>query len=143
MSEEYTPTTDDIRDEYVAYLTMEPGEEFYGDAITAEEARARFDRWHAAELRKAKAVLLDRLEAAERERDAYKRAKSENDERFMLERDEARSRAEAAEAKIARIRDAVSGHPECDRYDEDDVISCGWKSAYASVVAALQESEGE
>lgn len=34
---------------------LEPGEEFYGDAISAEEARARFDRWHAAELRKAKA----------------------------------------------------------------------------------------
>lgn len=56
--------------------------------------------------------LADALEAATRERDA-------------------------AVAAIERIREAVSGHPECDRYSEDDVISCGWKSAYASVVAAL------
>lgn len=46
-------------------------------------------------------------------------------------------RVERAEAATERIREAVSGHPECDRYSEDDVISCGWKSAYASVVAAL------
>lgn len=44
---------------------------------------------------------------------------------------------DAALAAIERIRQAVSGHPECDRYEEGDVISCGWKSAYASVVAAL------
>jgi len=56
--------------------------------------------------------LADALEAATRERDA-------------------------ALAAIERIRRAVAGHPECDRYEEGDVISCGWKSAYASVVAAL------
>lgn len=44
---------------------------------------------------------------------------------------------DAALAALERIREAVSGHPECDRYEEGDVISCGWKSAYASVVAAL------
>lgn len=44
---------------------------------------------------------------------------------------------DAALAVLERIRVAVSGHPECDRYEEGDVISCGWKSAYASVVAAL------
>ena len=44
---------------------------------------------------------------------------------------------DAALAALERIRRAVSGHPECDRYEEGDVISCGWKSAYASVVAAL------
>lgn len=44
---------------------------------------------------------------------------------------------DAALAAIERIRQAVSGHPECDRYEEGDVISCGWKSAYASVLAAL------
>lgn len=48
-----------------------------------------------------------------------------------------RAERDAAVAAIERIREAVSGHPECDRYSEDDVISCGWKSAYASVVAAL------
>ena len=44
---------------------------------------------------------------------------------------------DAALEAIERVRAAVSGHPECDRYEEGDVISCGWKSAYASVVAAL------
>ena len=39
---------------------------------------------------------IDRLRA---ERDAYKRAKAENDERYMLERDEAR-------AEVARLRAA-------------------------------------
>lgn len=50
---------------------------------------------------------------------------------------DAEAERDAALAAIERIREAVSGHPECDRYSEDDVISCGWKSAYASVVAAL------
>ncbi len=49
----------------------------------------------------------------------------------------AEAERDAALAAIERIRQAVSGHPECDRYEEGDVISCGWKSAYASVVAAL------
>ena len=44
----------------------------------------------------------------ERERDAYKRAKQENDERFMLERDEARRERDEARAErdewIARFR---------------------------------------
>ena len=44
---------------------------------------------------------------------------------------------DAALAVLERIREAVSGYPECNRYEEGDVISCGWKSAYASVVAAL------
>lgn len=35
--------------------------------------------------------LFAALDEARRERDAYKRAKAENDERFMRERDEARS----------------------------------------------------
>lgn len=48
---------------------------------------------------------------------------------------------DTASAAIERIREAVSGHPECDRYSEGDVISCGWKSAYASVLAALAGKE--
>lgn len=51
--------------------------------------------------------------------------------------DEIRAERDAALAAVERIRQAVSGHPECGRYEEDDVISCGWKSAYASVLAAL------
>jgi len=48
-----------------------------------------------------------------------------------------RAERDAAVAALERVRVAVSGNPECDRYEEGDVISCGWKSAYASVVAAL------
>lgn len=48
-----------------------------------------------------------------------------------------RAERDAALSVLERIREVVSGHPECDRYEEGDVISCGWKSAYASVVAAL------
>jgi hypothetical protein len=52
----------------------------------------------------APAVLLKRALAAERERDAYKRAKNENDERFMLERDEARRERDEARAEAACLR---------------------------------------
>lgn len=44
---------------------------------------------------------------------------------------------DAALSAIAKVQEAVSGHPECDRYDDDDAITCGWKNAYASVVRAL------
>jgi hypothetical protein len=51
------------------------------------------------------------LDAARAERDAYKKAKAENDERFMSERDEARIRCrEAAEVLI----EAVGADGPCD-----------------------------
>lgn len=43
----------------------------------------------------------ERLADVERERDAYKKAKEENDERFMRERDEARERVRDFERQIA------------------------------------------
>ena len=46
----------------------------------------------------------------ERERDAYKKAKQENDERFMLERDEAR-------AEAARLRELLTeAQPFCEHH---------------------------
>lgn len=63
---------------------------------------------------------------------------------LVEERDEAqldeyqqRMRAEAAEATLDRIREVVSGHPKCDVHPDGDVVTCGWKRAYGSVVAAL------
>ena len=47
------------------------------------------------------------LAAAVRERDAYRKAKAENDERFMLERDEARRERDAALAELASVRRSV------------------------------------
>jgi hypothetical protein len=55
------------------------------------------------------------------ERDAYKRAKAENDERFMLERDEARAALEAL--------------PKWGDY--------GWRDAAASVAAKLREDASQ
>jgi len=49
--------------------------------------------------RKASAAALEGMGAAVAERDAYKRAKMENDERFMNERDEARNERD----RLARI----------------------------------------
>lgn len=43
------------------------------------------------------ARILDERDDAMRERDAYKRAKKENDDRFQVERDEARAALRAAE----------------------------------------------
>lgn len=48
------------------------------------------------------ARLRAQVEALEAERDAYKRAKAENDERFMIERDEARIERDDAEARAER-----------------------------------------
>ena len=47
---------------------------------------------------------------------------------------------DAALSTIAKVREAVSGHPECDRYEDGDAITCGWKNAYASVVRAIEEA---
>ena len=44
------------------------------------------------------ALLTAELAEAKRERDAYKKAKQENDERFMIERDEARAENEKLKA---------------------------------------------
>lgn len=47
------------------------------------------------------------------------------------------ARVRELEATVEKVREAVSGHPKCDIYDDDDPITCGWKSAYRSVVKAL------
>lgn len=47
-------------------------------------------------------------------------------------------RARAAEATLERVREAIARHPKCDRYEDSDPVSCGWKSAYASVLWALE-----
>lgn len=38
---------------------------------------------------------------------------------------------------MADVRRALRGHPRCDRHLDGEPISCGWKSAVASVQAAL------
>ncbi|WP_305780046.1 hypothetical protein [Nocardia nova] len=47
---------------------------------------------------------------------------------------------DAAE-KVARIREALSNHPRCDKHPEDGVITCGWQRAVAGVQWALDTEE--
>jgi hypothetical protein len=58
-------------------------------------------------------AMTDRIRALERERDAYRRAKAENDARFQRERDDARA-AEAAAVKRAeelqKIHDGLNAN---------------------------------
>lgn len=55
-------------------------------------------------------TILSRVDALIRERDAYKRAKTENDERFMIERDTARQERDAALAKLGKT---AAAHSDC------------------------------
>jgi FtsZ-binding cell division protein ZapB len=62
---------------------------------------------HASALSAVRAQLTaaeSALTALQRECDAYKRAKAENDKRFMRERDEARAERDALQADHARLR---------------------------------------
>jgi hypothetical protein len=53
-------------------------------------------------------TLTAELAAARAERDAYKRAKAENDDRFMGERDDARADRDRLAAMVERVRGVVS-----------------------------------
>lgn len=48
--------------------------------------------------------VLEKVEELVKERDSYKRAKEENDERFQIERDEARAEVEQLKAKLASLQ---------------------------------------
>lgn len=48
-----------------------------------------------------------------------------------------KARAEAAEAQVAAVRAARADHPMCDRHDEGDPVSCGWKQVVLDIDAAL------
>lgn len=51
------------------------------------------------------------------------------------------TRIEELEAAVQRVRDARANHPEipeCDRYTDNDVIKCGWRSAIESIDQALE-----
>ena len=47
------------------------------------------------------------------------------------------SNVEELKKVIKDIEQALSNHPRCDKYDSDDVISCGWKSAVSDVQNVL------
>lgn len=64
----------------------------FDDVVTAAAMFAN----DAAKLAEDVAALTTEVERLTRERDAYKKAKAENDERYMLERDEALNERDAA-----------------------------------------------
>lgn len=75
--------------------------------------------------------LLDALDAAERERDAYKRAKAENDERFMCERDAARVERDQARADLVRYGEHGPGCWDGRPPRDDNPCDCGYAEALA------------
>lgn len=42
---------------------------------------------------------------------------------------------------VAGVQAALADHPKCDKYEPDDVISCGWKKAVADVQRAVEGVE--
>lgn len=78
-------------------------------------------------------ILAERLEAVERERDNWKLSAEEAtraEKRW-------RARAEGLAAVVEKVRAARANHPECELYDGDDAVSCGWKSAVIDIDTAL------
>lgn len=73
----------------------------------------------------------EELEALEKERDAYKRAKAENDERFMIERDEARNELKALKERRAHDNPCVD-HCNCQPR---------WQMAYVGELVKREDLE--
>jgi hypothetical protein len=84
----------------------------YIDTLTAELAAANASYQEVAtiyaELDEKYGIAIAELAAAREERDAYKRAKAENDDRFMGERDDARADRDRLAACVERVRGVVS-----------------------------------
>lgn len=93
---------------------------------------------YVARLFEANRCHSERANKAEAERDAYKRAKAENDDRYMGERDQARAEADALRAEVAALR----GLPESDKALVSFMLAhrndySNEANAAASLVAAL------
>ena len=101
----------DLRDTALAYHDLREA--------TNQHALDLLGRVHSAEQKQARAeetlsfVRVERdnadadVERLTHERDAYRKAKAENDERFMLERDAARAEVERLRASLALQAESV------------------------------------
>ena len=49
--------------------------------------------------------------------------------------------ADAPTTALNKIRTALANHPRCDRHDDDDPVTCGWKLAVLDVQAALDGAD--
>lgn len=47
------------------------------------------------------------------------------------------------QGQIAAVKEALSGHPKCDRYEDSSGITCGWKRAVHTITYALEEESNE
>lgn len=56
---------------------------------------------------------------------------------YVFDEDAVLAALTAAESRLARVEAAVDRHPACDRYEEGESPSCGWKSAFVDVRWAL------
>jgi hypothetical protein len=83
---------------WLNFQTFGQGGADYAQSQMIAKLRTQEERAEAAEAK---------LTAAEAERDAYRKAKQENDERFMIERDAARQERDEARAALLRIRNAA------------------------------------
>lgn len=46
-------------------------------------------------------------------------------------------------AVVEKVRAARANHPECELYDGDDAVSCGWKSAVIDIDTALASAPAD
>ena len=102
-------------DRYAEHIAKESYALGMGETMTPEQ-RVSWMRAHAEGLKNERDAALaqrddavKRAERAEAERDAYKRAKSENDERFMVERDAARTARDAYRAALEKMIVVLEG----------------------------------
>lgn len=107
-------------------------------AITDARSHARRiiahpDRWITQDLVDATSNMLSALKSAP----TVKGGAVQWKDRAVA----AEARADQAEAKVRRMREVIASHPtpDCEQYPGggDSLGSCGWKSAYAGVIWAL------
>lgn len=63
--------------------------------------------------------------------------------RTCMELDSHRTELDWYRKQFAVITEALERHPSCDVYDDDDPITCGWKSVVKDIRWALTYTQGE
>lgn len=92
-------------------------------------------RRHLADVLLAPGGVVAEMVAGERARSSL------NDEVRRVQIRMAREQG-AAEVR-ARIVRARGNHPACDRHDDGDPVTCGWKRAVQDIDAALDDERGD